>query len=110
MRFWGFQTPFRPCGRNRGLMPSSRVREATVRTGVIHGQRELVCQYLTQLVDRDVVLGGELLDGVAPQHLAQLIGRDRQVLTVADPGFDLIAKASPLQLGDDSVEPTLASG
>src|SRR5437588_13036742 len=86
----GSSGPVPPMRRNRGLMPSSGVRELTVRTGVIHRQRKLVRQYLAQLVNRHIVPGGELLDGVVSQHLAQLISRDRQVLTVADPGFDLI--------------------
>ena len=46
-------------------------------------------------------LRGQLLDRVAAEHLLQLLGRDRQVLAVADPGFDLIAEAGLLQLGDD---------
>jgi len=43
------------------------------------------------------------------QHLLQLLGRDRQVLAVADPGFDLIAEARLLQLGYDRVQPALAA-
>src|SRR4029077_18090534 len=84
-------------------------RELTAGACVIDRQRQLVRQYLRQLVDRDVVLGGELLDAVASEHLTQLIGRDRQVLAIADPGFDLIAEAGLLQLGDDRVKPALAA-
>ena len=52
---------------------------------------------------------GQLLDHIAAQCLLQLVGRDRQVLTVSDPGFDLITKACLLELGDNSREPTLTA-
>ncbi len=39
----------------------------------------------------------------------QLLGRNRQILAVSDPGFDLIAEARLLKLGDDGGEPALAA-
>jgi len=59
---------------------SGRVRQFAIGARLVHSQRELVCQDLGHLVDRDVVLGGELADDVAAQHLLELIGRNRQVL------------------------------
>ena len=54
-------------------------------------------------------LAASCLDRVAAEHLLQLVGRDRQVLAVADPGFDLIAEARLLQLGDDRAKAALAA-
>jgi len=81
--------------------PSGRMRKLAVRTGVIHGSGELLRQNLPKLIDRNIEPGGQLLDGVATEHLLQLLGRNRQVLTGSDPGFDLIAEARLLQLGDN---------
>ena len=39
---------------------------------------KLLRQNLGNLVDRDIEACGQLLDGVAAQHLLQLLGRDRQ--------------------------------
>ena len=88
---------------------SGGVRQAAVRAGVIDGGRELVRQHLGELVDRNVEARRELLDGVAAEHLLQLFGRNRQVLAVADPRFDLIAKPALLKLGDDRRQSTLAA-
>ena len=68
---------------------------------MVDGRRQLMRQYLGELIDRDVEPRSQLPDRVAPEHLLQLLGRDRQVLAIADPGFDLIAEAGLLQLGDD---------
>jgi hypothetical protein len=47
--------------------------------------------------------------GAAAQHLLQLLDRDRKILTVSDPGFDLIAETRPLELGDGRGEPAPAA-
>jgi hypothetical protein len=44
-----------------------------------------------------------------PSNLLQLLGRNRQILTVSYPGFDLIAQACLLELGDDRGEPALTT-
>src|SRR5258705_10114550 len=75
-----------------GIPPSGGVRQPAVRAGMVDGGRELLRQHLGKLVDRNVEARRELLDGVAAEHLLQLLGRNRQVLAVADPGFDLIPK------------------
>ncbi len=85
------------------------MRQLAVRAGVIHCSRQLLRQNLGELIDRDIEPRGQLLDGVAAEHLLQLLGGDRQILTVSDPGFDLIAKAGLLQLGDDRVQSALAA-
>ena len=85
------------------------MRELPVRAGVIHRQWKRLRQDLGELVDRDVVAGRQLSDGVAAQHLLQVLGRDRQVLAIADPLFDLVADAGLLQLGDDRIKPALAA-
>src|SRR5229473_3630085 len=103
--------------RARALPPSGtavpealgRMRELAVGAGVIDGGGKCVRQNLGELIDRDVVARGQLPDRVAAQHLLQLLGGDRQVLAVSDPGFDLIAEACLLQLGDDRGEPALAA-
>ena len=51
----------------------SPVRQFAVRAGLVDGLRKLVGQHLRDLVDRDIVLGGELPDDVASEHLLQLI-------------------------------------
>jgi len=98
-----------PMPGTRYLQASGRMRELAVRTGLIHGLGKLLRQNLGELIDRDVEPRRQLLDGVAAQHLLQLLGRDRQVLAVSDPGFDLIAEARLLELGDDGGESALAA-
>ena len=63
------------------------MRQFAVGAGLVDGLRQLVRQYLRDLVDRDVVLGGKLANHVAAEHLLQLIAgdrldRDRDVLEV----------------------------
>ena len=60
---------------------------------MVDGGRELLRQHLGQLIDRNTEARRKLLDGVAAEHLLQLLRRNRQVLAVADPGFDLVAEA-----------------
>jgi hypothetical protein len=79
------------------------MRQLAVRTGPVHGGRQLLGQDLCDLIHRDIEPGGQLLDRIAAQYLFQLVGRDRQVLTVADPGFDLLAETGLLQFGDDGI-------
>jgi hypothetical protein len=88
---------------------SGRMRQLAVRTGAIHGLGKLLRQNPGELIDRDVEPRRQLLDGVAAEHLLQLLGRNRQVLAVSDPGFDQIAEARLLELGDDGGEPALAA-
>ena len=83
------------------------MRKLALGTGLIHGRRQLLRQHLRELIDGDIETSGELLDGIAAKHLLQLLRRDRQVLTVSDPGFDLIAEARLLQLCDDRAQATL---
>src|ERR1700736_4111275 len=80
------------------------MRELAVRTGVIHDRGKHLRQNRGELIDRDVEPRRQLLDRVAAQHLLQLLGGDRKVLTVSDPGFELVAKPGLLQLGDDRVQ------
>jgi len=58
------------------------MRQLAVRAGVIHRQRKLLRQHLGELIDRNIEAGGQLLDGVAAQHLLQLFGGDREILAV----------------------------
>jgi hypothetical protein len=83
------------------------MRQLAVWTCLIDCFRELVCQHLGNLIDRDVVLGCELANDIAPQHLFDLVGRNRQVLSVSEPRIDLITEAGLLQLGDDGVQAAL---
>jgi len=85
------------------------MRQLAVRTGVIHRGGEILRQEFAELIDGDVESRGQLLDRVAAEHLLQLLGGDREVLTVSEPGFDLIAKAGLLELGDDRRESALAA-
>src|SRR5271166_847054 len=89
---------------------SSRVRQLAVGARLVHGERQLVRQHLRHLVDRNVVFGGDLPDRVVAEHLLELVGSDREILAVADPGFDLVAEAGLLELGDDGGKPALAPG
>ena len=86
---------------------SGGMRQLSVRTGVIHRSGKLLRQNFGDLIDRYVEPCGQLLDRVAAQYLMQLLGCDRQVLTVSDPGFDLIAEARLLQLCNDRREAAL---
>ena len=45
------------------------MRQFAVGAGLINGLRQLVRQYLRDLIDRDVVLGRKLPDHVAAEHL-----------------------------------------
>ena len=83
------------------------MRQLAVRAGVIHRGGKLLRQNFGDLVDRYVEPCSQLLDGVAAEHLMQLVGCDRQILTVSDPGFDLLAKARLLQLCNDGRESAL---
>src|ERR1700723_2400615 len=78
---------------NQSRQISGGMRQLAVRTGVIHRGGKLLRQNFGDLIDRDVEPCGQLLDGVAAQHLMQLVGRDRQILTISEPGFDLLAEA-----------------
>src|SRR5712671_118640 len=75
---------------------SGGMRQFAIRAGMVHRHRELMGKKLRDLVDRDIVLGGELLDGVVAKHLPYLVGRDRQVLAGPDPGLHLVAQSSLL--------------
>src|SRR6186713_942372 len=81
--------------------------QPSVGARMVHGLGQFLGQDLAELVDRDVVAGGELADGVAPKHRAELVGRDRQVLTLAEPRFDLVAEAGLLELCNDRAEAAL---
>src|SRR5271154_5205446 len=72
--------------------PSGGMRKLAVRACLVDRDRKLVRQHFGDLIDRNIVLGGELPDDVAAQHLLDLIGRDRQVLSVPEPRTDLIAE------------------
>ena len=86
------------------------MRQFTVRARMIDRKRKLVRQHLGNLVDGNVIFGGELPHGVVAEYLPQLIGRDGQVVTGADPGFHLLAKSGLLQLGDDRIQSALTAG
>ncbi|KTT54232.1 hypothetical protein SB7C_12355, partial [Staphylococcus epidermidis] len=90
-----------------GFSGSGGMRQLAVGARAVHRPRKLLGQHLGQLVDRNVEPGGELLDRVAAQHLLQLVGRDRQVLAGADPGFDLVAEPGLFELGDDGRQAAL---
>src|ERR1700728_3501367 len=92
---------------NRNRQISGSMRQLAVRTGVIHRGGKLLRQNFGDLIDRYVEPRGQLPDGVAAEHLMQLVGRDRQILTVSDPGFDLLAEARLLQLCNDGGESAL---
>src|SRR5262245_1239899 len=70
---------------DRCLPASGGMGQLPVRARAINCQRKLVRQYLGDLVDRNMVLGRKLANHVAAEHLLQLVGRDGQVLTGADP-------------------------
>src|SRR5438046_9371355 len=55
----------------------------------------------------DVVARSQLADGVAAEHAAELVGRDRQVLAIAEPGFDLVTEPRLLEFCDDRAEAAL---
>lgn len=85
------------------------MRQLAVRASVVDGAGKLLRQDLGDLIDRDVVLGGELPNGIAAQHLLQLFRGDRQVLAIADPGLHLVAETRLLQLGNDSGKSALTA-
>ena len=78
-----------------------------VGAGIIDRFRQLLSQDLRDLIDRNIVLGGQLSDGVVAQHLLQFLRTDRQVLAIAEPGLDLIAETRLLELGDNGGQTTL---
>ena len=84
--------------------------QLAVRAGVIHRERKLMGEQLGDLIDRNIVLRGQLLDGLVTQNLTHLIGGDRQVLAGPNPGLHLIAESGLLKLGDDRVQTALAAG
>ena len=47
---------------------------------------------------RDAGLRGQLVDGVRPQSLPEILGADRFIVAVPDPRIGLLAKAAGLQL------------
>ncbi len=82
-----------------------------VRACLINCLWELLSQYLGNLVNRNVVFRRQLPNSIAPEHLLQLFRRNWQILPSPDPGFDLLAEACLLQLGDDGGKaalPTIA--
>lgn len=83
------------------------MRQLALGAGLVHGRRQLLRKHLRKLIDGNIETGGQLLDGFAAKHLLQLFRRDRQVLTVSNPGFDLIAQARLLQFCDNRAQPTL---
>ena len=71
----------------------------------IHGGRKLLRQDLRDLIHRNIEARSQLFDGVAAQNLLKLVGGDRQVLTVSQPGLHLLAEACLLQFGDNCISP-----
>src|ERR1700761_2674715 len=92
---------------NPNRQTSGGMRQLAVRTGVVHRGGKQLRQNLGYLIDRHVEPRGQLLDGVAAEHLMQLVGRNRQIRTVSDPGFDLLGEAPLLQLCNDGRETAL---
>jgi hypothetical protein len=81
--------------------------QTAVGAGVIHRLGQFLGQNLAQMVDRDVVAGSQLADDIAAENAAELVGRDRQVLAFAEPGFDLVTEPRLLELCDDRAETAL---
>src|SRR3979490_1148464 len=71
---------------------SGGMRQFAIRAGMVHRYRELMGNKLRDVVDRDFLLGGELLAGVVAKRVPPLIGRHRQVLAGPDPGLHLVAQ------------------
>jgi hypothetical protein len=82
-------------------LKSGCMRQLAVRAGSVDGIGKLVRQDLGNLIDRNIEPGCELPDGIAAQNLLKLIGRNRQVLAIADPGLHLITQTGLLQFGYD---------
>lgn len=78
-------------------------------TGIIDRFRQLLGQDLRDLIDRNIVLGRQLPDGVVAQYLLQFFRTDRQVLAIAEPRLDLIAEPRLLELGDNGRQASLAA-
>ena len=83
------------------------MRQLAVGTRFVDGVRKLMRENLGDLIDGDIVFGRELLDDIAAQHLLELLGRNRQVPAVADPGLHLIAETGLLKLGHDGGQSAL---
>src|SRR6478609_5167635 len=96
----GWRIPLEPA-------PSGGVGQMPLRACLVHGLGQFLGQNLAELVDRDVVARRKLPNRVAAEHRAELVGRDRQVLAVAEPGFDLVTEAGLLELRDDCAEAAL---
>src|SRR3954447_1188150 len=86
---------------------SGGMGQMALRACLVDRLGQLLGQDLAELVNRDVVARRELADGVVAEHGAKLVGRDRQVLAVTEPGFDLIAEARLLEFCDDRAEAAL---
>src|SRR5215469_3611805 len=67
-------------GANFGFGTLGRMRQFSIRAGLIDRERQLMRKNLRDLVDRNMILRGELSNGVAAEYLLQLIRRDGQVL------------------------------
>lgn len=80
-----------------------------VRARLIDRLRQLLSEDLRDLIDRNIVLGRQLPNGIVAEHLLQFFRRDRQVLAVAEPGLDLIAEPRLLKLGDNGGQAALAA-
>src|SRR5438270_13905438 len=80
------------------------VRNLLVRCHVVDRTRQLVRKFRQQLIARHLELPRKLIDRVGAERLVELIGRDRLVLSGADPGIHLVAKSSLPELIDKATE------
>ena len=72
--------------------------QGAVRTHAVDGLRQMLRQHREQLIDRQAGLARHLLQLLVAERGAQLVGRDRQVGAIAEPGGHLAAEATLLQL------------
>jgi len=64
----------------------------TVGACLIDRLRQLLREDLRDLIDRNIVFGGQLPNRIVAEHLLQFFRCNGQVLAVTEPGFDLIAE------------------
>ena len=66
-----------------GYRTLGRVRQLSIRTGVIHRFGKLLRQNLGELIDRNIEPRGQLLDGIAAQYLLQFGNNRRKAALTA---------------------------
>src|SRR6185295_6464462 len=104
----GAAAPGRDLGVRSGVsIPRAQIAligKLPVRRQLVDDARKVPGELRKQIVMPGTRLAGKIVDGLLPERLAQLVGRDRLVLAGADPGVDHVLQAVLLELIDEHVE------